>query len=292
MGKGRTWCAAALAVAALSGAAALGIGLASSPPAKAHAPLPAPLANRHEVAATFDYRPGERIYAHYDPARTHAPWILNVHGGYWRFGSGDSPAINAWAQYEESRGYQVFALDYRLSRVARWPTQLNDVDAALRWVRGHASHFGLDPDQGVLAGGSAGGQLAAVAGMAGGVLGVVDWDGAVDPLAALSAPNVKLGAAAQQLIGCRPRTCPARWRSARARSHIGPQTPPFLIVHSIDDPVVPVSMSRALYRELRAAGVPAWLYLVPGDVHTSANLPDVLARTNAFLDRVTAPAAA
>lgn len=286
----KRWAWAALAcTAALAAGIACVVSRPSGAPAALAIALPA--ASQPDVTATFEYRLGERVYAHYDPRRVHAPWVLNVHGGYWRFGSGNSAAINAWARYEESRGYQVFALDYRLSTVARWPAQLDDVDAALRWLRAHAADLGLDPDRGALVGASAGGQLAAIAGMGGGVRGVVDWDGAVDPVAALAAPNRKLGQAAEQLLGCSLAECPARWRSAEAQNHIGPLTPPFLIVHTVDDPIVPASMSRALYRDLRAAGVPAALYLAPGDEHASADLPGVLARTDAFLDRVTAPSA-
>src|SRR5581483_10127968 len=60
------------------------------------------------------------------------------------------------------RGYVVFAVNYTLAPRARWPAQLEDVQAALRWIRAHAASYGIDPRHVFAWGGSCGGHLAAM----------------------------------------------------------------------------------------------------------------------------------
>jgi acetyl esterase/lipase len=111
------------------------------------------------------YRP-----ANLSPAR---PLVLYVHGGGWQSGhTRHSGAFENWPAVLASiaeRGYVVASLEYRLSGEARFPAAIQDVKAAIRWLRTHASEYGIDPKRAVIWGGSAGGQLAALAGTTCGV---------------------------------------------------------------------------------------------------------------------------
>ncbi|HEV7203043.1 MAG TPA: alpha/beta hydrolase [Jatrophihabitans sp.] len=256
----------------------------------------APLTQRlhgtgHEIVADHVPVPtasgGVSLVAHYDPTRHHAPWILYVHGGYWSSGNGGGNEV--WSERLRLQGFQVFSVDYRLSQVAKWPGPLDDVKAAIGFLRSHAATYGLDPTRGDLVGFSAGGQLATIAGLETGVAGVVDLDGSVDPLAALSAPNKELGRAARQLLGCAPSACPAGWQDARTITHVDATSPPFLIVHSREDPTVPLGQSVALARALRAAGRPVQLFVVSSRRHENISLPAVNSRVNRFLAATTHP---
>jgi acetyl esterase/lipase len=93
------------------------------------------------------------------------PVVLLVHGGGWRAGfrSEFAPMAVRLAQ----RGYAAATISYRLSGEARYPAAIHDVRAAVRWVRTHAREYGIDPRRIVLAGGSAGGQIASLAGVTG-----------------------------------------------------------------------------------------------------------------------------
>ena len=91
---------------------------------------------------------------------TPLPLVVWVHGGGWSKGSKENPPL-AWLAAE---GYAVASINYRLSWLARWPAQIDDVRAALRWLRANAAKHGLDPGRIAVAGGSAGGHLAATAG--------------------------------------------------------------------------------------------------------------------------------
>lgn len=230
--------------------------------------------------------PAQRLYLHTVPGRTTAPWILDIHGGYWKYGSGNSVALRALAAHQLRRGFQVFDLDYRLAPAARWPAQLHDVQAATRWIKRHAAELGIDPARGVVAGQSAGGQLAAIAALGGGFMGALDYAGAVDPSAALHAPSARLRGAAEALLGCPPPACPRRWRSADAIPARGRPAPPFLVVQSVGDPTVPAAMAISFVRRLRAAGTPVTFLLRPGRVHACETLGPVVRATDAFLERI------
>ncbi len=93
------------------------------------------------------------------------PGMLVVHGGAWRMGSRADLAAIARALAEH--GYVAVAIDYRLAPHDKFPAQINDCQAAVRWMRSHASEFKIDPDRMGGFGYSAGGHLAALLGTLG-----------------------------------------------------------------------------------------------------------------------------
>jgi len=102
------------------------------------------------VALTVDvYRP-----AHDGPV----PTVVQIHGGAWR--SGDPGENAGLARALAASGFGVFAIDYRLAPAWTWPSQLEDVLDALRWVSEHGAEYGTDPTRMALLGRSAGAQLA------------------------------------------------------------------------------------------------------------------------------------
>lgn len=107
----------------------------------------------------------------YRPANTSTPrpLVIYVHGGGWQSGhTRHSGAFENWPGVLASiaaRGYVVVSLEYRLSSEAPFPAAIQDVKSAIRWVRSRANEFGVDPARAVIWGGSAGGQLAALAGV-------------------------------------------------------------------------------------------------------------------------------
>ncbi|HWL44415.1 MAG TPA: alpha/beta hydrolase [Ilumatobacter sp.] len=92
------------------------------------------------------------------------PGIVFVHGGGW---AGGSPALHLRHCHElAGRGWVTATIEYRLSPEAVWPAALEDVRAAIRWMRANAADLGVDPERIAVAGGSAGGHLAAMAALA------------------------------------------------------------------------------------------------------------------------------
>jgi len=107
------------------------------------------------------------------------PAIIFVHGGSYITGDprDDRNPIygedDGFMAYVASRGYVVIPVRYRLADEAKWPAQLEDVKAAIRWVRGNAEQYGVDPDHIAIWGESAGGHISA---MVGATCGIKEFD--------------------------------------------------------------------------------------------------------------------
>jgi len=125
-----------------------------------------------EYAAVLGYRP--LLLDLYLPAEgPPPPVVLFLHGGGWGLGTRAhvGPVFDEWRPSFFERlaqaGFAVASADYRLSGEARFPAQLHDVKAAVRWLRRNAAEHGLDADKIVAWGASAGGHLAALLGLTG-----------------------------------------------------------------------------------------------------------------------------
>jgi hypothetical protein len=96
------------------------------------------------------------IYKPATPSKRTA--IIHYHGGGFTGGSKDglAAALGPMTQL----GYVNIAAQYRLAGVAKWPSQIHDVKAAIRWTRMNAARLGIDPARVMIAGYSAGGHLA------------------------------------------------------------------------------------------------------------------------------------
>jgi acetyl esterase/lipase len=239
------------------------------------------------------YRPLE-LDLHAPPGAGPHPVIVWIHGGAWQEGGRQIlPAtIEPHGFYERlvARGYAVAAADYRLSREAQYPAQLDDVLAAIAWLRRHAERLRLDPGRLATFGESAGGHLAAMAGLVGrgdtAVGAVVNWYGAVDldiddPDDPSTPPAVLLGG---PIAGRREF---AQWASPVHRVH--PDAPPFLSVHGTADAIVPYDQSERLTAALRAHGVRADLVAVPDAGHCFEGyeaIDGLIERCADFLDEV------
>src|SRR5437879_7887120 len=94
------------------------------------------------------------------------PAMLFIHGGGFRAGS-KAGYGTTWGSYLATRGYVVFAIDYRLSmpNQTAWAQALLDCKAALQYLRGNAAMLGVAPDRIGVGGDSAGGSLAAMLGV-------------------------------------------------------------------------------------------------------------------------------
>ena len=137
-------------------------------PKRGAPPLPEGVTAHRDLAYVKD---GHRLQALdlFVPARRSGPvpLIIFVHGGGWIGGTKDNcPPLRAGFT---DRGFAVASINYRLSSDAIFPAQIEDCKAAVRWLRAHATEYGLDPEHFAAWGSSAGGQLVALLGTSGGV---------------------------------------------------------------------------------------------------------------------------
>ncbi|MFE9635584.1 alpha/beta hydrolase fold domain-containing protein [Streptomyces sp. NPDC006463] len=247
------------------------------------------------------------------------PVVVWIHGGGWLEGDRRYPPPTVPAALLHgsvlTAGLALVSIDYRHSLEAPFPAQLHDVKAAIRYVRRFAADLGIDPERIGVWGESAGGHLAALAGLVGpgsaggaelegtegvgsgetGVLAVVDWYGCSD-LAALAAhpmppmpPGVEFPDPYEALLGGTEAERPALARAASPVTYAGgPHLPPFLLVHGTADGLVPYSQSEALAGALEDAGGEVTLEPVDGADHIflgSPDIPGIVARSVSFLAR-------
>jgi acetyl esterase/lipase len=263
------------------------------------------------------------LYTHDDFAKAPArPLVIWIHGGGWS--RGDSRTSAAFSNYPAvlaslaARGYVVASLNYRLSSEAKFPAALQDVKTAIRYLRQNASAFGIDPARVLLWGGSAGGQLAALAATSCGVKALeppvpaaraseasrapvvsdcvqaaVIWYGIFDFASFAAKPTRVAPAVTTAYLGCWPRDCADVATQASPVSYVDRSDPPMLLIHGTADGEVPSQQSELMAARLREAGVPVQTLFIPGADHgfmagtpeaTRAAHLQALQRTFDFID--------
>jgi len=222
------------------------------------------------------------------------PAIIWIHGGGWISGSKEDCQGKELSRY----GYAVACVGYRLSTEAKFPAQIHDIKAAIRWLRANSDRYNIDPERIGVFGPSAGGHLAALAGSGGnapglegnvGVSGyssmvqaVADWYGPTDFLAPEviglggkvdmnnSDPeyyNMNEKYAASFLIGTPVENSTEKARAANPITYVDQDDPPFLLMHGTSDTTVPYNQSILLYQALNGSGIEVEFIPVIGGGH-------------------------
>jgi acetyl esterase/lipase len=203
------------------------------------------------------------------------PVILHIHGG--AFAIGDKRDIHVMAFLKGlERGYAVASVNYRLSGEAIFPAGLQDIKAAIRWLRANSETYHLDGDRIAVCGGSAGGNYAAMVCLTADVaelddlsLGnpefpchvqaAVDWFGPMDFLKMdeqLAESGLGPGDHSEadspesRYLGAKITEIPEKVRLANPMTYIHADMPPILIQHGRLDPLVPVQQSIRFVQEL------------------------------------------
>ena len=230
------------------------------------------------------------------------PLIIWVHGGAWLAGSKERPVPLTYL----ADGYAVASINYRLSQHAVFPAQIEDCKAAVRWLRGHAAQYHLDPNHFAAWGESAGGHLVAMLGTTGDtkvfdvgenlstssrVQAVLDFFGPTD-LVQMDAHRLLNGevhdtadSPESRLVGGPIQENKDKVAKANPITYVSKDDPPFLIVHGDADPVVTHHQSELLEAALKQAGVPVTFYTVKGGGHGGFRDPNVPVITRQFLAR-------
>jgi acetyl esterase/lipase len=245
-----------------------------------------------------------------------SPLIVWTHGGAWRSGSRKSVPLSKLVE----EGYAIASVDYRLSTEAKFPAQIHDIKAAIRFLRGHASQWGLPAESReqnalgkngrglkiVIAGDSAGAHLAALVGVSNGnsdlegaadgkessdVQGIISFYGAANLTTILqqSTPHglsVRVPAL-DLLLGGQPESVPELARLASPVFHVDRNDPPLLLLHGDQDPQMPINQSHELCGAYKKVGAPVEFVVVYGAAHGGAAFYDAerLAIVKQFLRR-------
>jgi acetyl esterase/lipase len=205
--------------------------------------------------------------------------MLVVHGGAWRMGARADLATIAHGLAE--RGYTAVAIDYRLAPTYKFPAQIYDCQAAVRWMRSHASELKIDPTRIGGFGYSAGGHLVAL-------LGTLDDKELREPGVPANAPSARLqvvvagGApcdfrllpgASERIafwLGGTREKMPNEYRDASPASFITADDPPMYFFHGQQDMLVPVASPTEMVKLLKGAHITAEMCIVKDAGHIQA----------------------
>jgi acetyl esterase/lipase len=229
------------------------------------------------------------------------PVALYLHGGGWAVGT-RADRVQERVLPVVAEGIAIASASYRLTDVAQWPAQRDDVVAAVTFLRDNAGDLGVRGDRISAWGASAGGHLALMAALTGGAaldavvaffpstdfVSLQDFRPGVDApmppfLAGFTMPDPSFEA---RLIGAQPLEAPDRARDASPVTHADQAgTTRILLVHGDHDGLVPLSQSRLLFDALRAAGADASLLVIAGANHEDPafDRPEITGAVAAFL---------
>ncbi len=210
------------------------------------------------------------------PVGARMPAVVIIHGGGFTGGKKDAARELNIGGTLASNGYVAMSIDYLLSvdGLVTWPQNLYDCKTAVRWLRKNADRWQIDPEHIGVIGGSAGGHLAAMLGLAG-------PDASLDPPSPYADFSCRVQCAVDMygpasfadrphhaMFGKTQAEAPELYRQASPIAHASRDDPPMLILHGTADKTVPVAQSELMADALKKAGVEHQLEIIPDAPHT------------------------
>lgn len=278
---------------------------------KAAPSLPRGVKVEQDIQYVPDGDPAQKLdlYLPEQPSDHALPIVVWIHGGGWMGGSkAGCPAVHF-----VSDGYAAASVEYRFSQKAVFPAQIQDCQAAIRWIRANSKKYNIDPEHIGVWGASAGGHLVALLGTAGGknafpkfggnddqsdrVQAVCDWFGPTDfntVMAQAAADKTKNifhfntpSDPYSDLIGAKLGEDLAKGEAVSPVHYVTKDNPPILIMHGTTDALVPFAQSVEFADALKAADVDVTLQRLPGSGHggPAFNLPAVRELISKFMDK-------
>ena len=220
------------------------------------------------------------------------PLVIAIHGGGWQNGS--PAAYQHWGPYLARNGYGMFAIRYRLGKAGTYPKAVYDVKAAIQFIRAKAGDLDVDPDRIGLWGDSAGGHLAALAGLAAdqftaeyrndphagvpvNVKAVVGFYGVYDLLAQwhhdqIARPRDQI---AEKFLGASPMQNRKLYFESSPISYatIDRNKASFMLVNGTADDIVDPAQSQQFWQALNQAGTYSRRIVIPGAGHFFSSDP-------------------
>ncbi|HEY7326031.1 MAG TPA: alpha/beta hydrolase [Gemmataceae bacterium] len=208
------------------------------------------------------------------------PAIICLHSGGWV--GGERQQMKGTIEALARHGYVAVSPDYRPAPRDRFPAQVEDCKAAVRWLRANSQKYSINPERIGVFGFSAGGHLACMLGVTGkedglegeggnaeqssAVQAVVSFFGPTDFTQPVWSKDVRerhltpfLGGTAEEKAEV--------YRRASPMTYVSKNAPPFLFVHGTADDMVPMQQSEEMVKKLRQLAVPARLIAVDGEGH-------------------------
>ena len=224
------------------------------------------------------------------------PVVIHIYGSAWFSNSSKGAAdLGTIVKALLDAGYAVVCPNHRSSMDAKWPAQIHDIRAVIRFVRGEAAKYKFDTSFIATSGFSSGGHLASTAATTSGLkqtkVGTVDidlegtvgnylnqpstvnaacdWSGPVDLTAMDCGEGMKMGENSPEdvLLDSKLSKEPDKYKSLSATYYVNKNNPPIIIFHGEKDNVVPVCQGKMFFEKLQEAGVKTEATFVPEGGH-------------------------
>ena len=243
---------------------------------------------------------GDRMEAHrldiYLPEKKQDKYkvVVIIYGSAWFSNNAKQMAYMSIGKPLNDAGFAVVSINHRSSGDAKFPAQIHDVKAAIRFIRAHADEYKLDTSFIGITGFSSGGHLSSLAGVTNGlkkytvgsttvdlegrvggnlhysscVDAVVDWFGPVDMAHMENCNTVKDEKSPEAaLMGCAPKDNPELVALISPITYVCNHNPKFLVIHGDADNVVPHCQSEYFSAALKRAGCLEDFITVPKGQH-------------------------
>ncbi len=224
------------------------------------------------------------------------PVVIHIYGSAWFNNNGKGAAdLGTIVKALLNAGYAVVCPNHRSSADAKWPAQIHDIRAVVRFVRGEAKKYRFDPTFVATSGFSSGGHLSSITAMTSGtkqaLVGTVnidlegtlgnhlsessavnaacDWSGPVDLTAMDCGDHITMGKDSPEdvLLNSKIEREPDKYISLSATAYVDRNDPPLIIFHGEKDNVVPCCQGKKFFEVLKAAGVTTEATFVPEGGH-------------------------
>lgn len=220
----------------------------------------------------------------YLPPAAGAPLLVWLHGGAWENGNKSAMPLAPFVE----RGFAVASVDFSPASKARFPGQVHEIKAAIRFLRAEATRYGYDASRIAILGASSGAHLADVVGTSNGnaelegtlgdhrdqssdVHAIVSYFAATN-LTTILAQSTPFGLnirepALQRLLGAPPKEAEALAKLASPVFQVDRNDPPLLLLHGDQDPQMPINQSHELEGAYERQGLQVDFIVVHGAAH-------------------------
>ena len=224
------------------------------------------------------------------------PVVIHIYGSAWFSNNSKGAAdLGTIVKALLDAGYAVVCPNHRSSGDAKWPAQIHDIRAVIRFVRGEAAKYKFDTSFIATSGFSSGGHLASTAATTSGIkqtkVGTVDidlegslgnftnesstvnaacdWSGPVDLTAMDCGDHMTMGENSPEdvLLNSKLSKEPDKYLSLSPTNYVNKNNPPIIIFHGEKDNVVPCCQGKKFFELLKAAGVKTEATFVPEGGH-------------------------
>ena len=224
------------------------------------------------------------------------PVVVHIYGSAW-FSNNSKGAADLGTIVKSllNAGYAVVCPNHRSSMDAKWPAQIHDIKAVIRFIRGEAKKYKFAPSFIATSGFSSGGHLASTTATTSGTkqetVGTVtidlegsignytgessavnaacDWSGPIDLTAMDCGDHMQMGDSSPEdvLLASKLSKEPDKYLSLSATTYVDKNDPPVIIFHGEKDNVVPCCQGKKFFEVLKAAGVETEATFVPEGGH-------------------------